>query len=105
MAKPFVYIVGKILCQNAIISQVYLPRQEFRRFVDSLSKLVRTGYLQNCDCVIQDLRPEKWSRATIPFEFFKDGLWTYDCRGHLKGLHDTVKKHASDDNLTKRLAV
>ena len=103
--KPFVYIVGKILGQNAIISQVYLPRQEFRRFVDSLSKLVRTGYLQNYDYVIQDLRPEKWSRATIPFEFFKDGSWTYDYRGHLKGLHDTVKKHSSDDSLTKRLAV
>lgn len=99
--KPFVYIVGKILGQNALISQVYLPRQEFRRFVDSLSELVRTGYLQDYDYVIQDLRPEKWSRATIPFEFFKDGSWTYDHSGHLKGLHDIVEKYSSDHDLTK----
>jgi len=103
--KPFVYIVGKILGQNALISQVYLPRQEFRRFVDSLSRLVRTGFLQNYDYVIQDLRPEKWSRATIPFEFFKDGSWTYDHNGHLKGLHDIVEKYSSDHDLTKCPAV
>jgi DNA-binding Lrp family transcriptional regulator len=103
--KPFVYIVGKILGQNAIISQVYLPRQEFRHFVDSLSKLARTGYLQNYDYVIQDLRPEKRSRATIPFEFFKDGSWTYNHNGHLKSLHDIVKNYFPDDKLTQRLAV
>jgi DNA-binding Lrp family transcriptional regulator len=103
--KPFVYIVGKILGQNAIISQVYLPRQEFRRFVDCLSKLVRTGYLQNYEYMIQDLRLEKWSRATIPFEFFKDGSWMYDHSAHLKGLHDMVKKSSSDHLLAKRLVI
>jgi len=103
--KPFVYIVGKILDQNAIISQVYLPRQEFRRFVDSLSELVRTGHLRDYEYVIQDLRPAKWSRATIPFEFFKDGSWTYDYDGHLKGLHETVKKYSVDNDFNKRITV
>jgi len=103
--KPFVYIVGKILGQNTIISQVYLPRQEFRRFVDSLSKLVRAGYLRDYDYVIQDLRPEKYYRATIPFESFKDGSWTYDHNGHLKGIHEAVKKYSVDNDLNKPLAV
>jgi DNA-binding Lrp family transcriptional regulator len=94
--KPFVYIVGKILGENAIISQVYLPRPEFRNFVESLSKLARASYLQSYDYIIQDLRPGKWSRETIPFGFFKDGSWIYDHDAHLKGLHDLVKQTVAE---------
>jgi len=88
--KPFVYIVGKILSQNAIISQVYLPRLEFRNFVDSLSKLAREGYLQSYDYVIQDLNPEKWSRMTIPYEHFKDGSWVYEHDKQIRILKDLI---------------
>jgi len=90
--KPFVYMVGKILGENALISQVYLPRPEFRNFVDSLSKLAYDGYLKSYDYIIQDLRPGKWSRETIPYETFKNGSWVYDHVEYMKSLHDLVKQ-------------
>jgi DNA-binding Lrp family transcriptional regulator len=89
--KPFVYIVGKILGQNAMISQVYLPRVEFRRFVESLSKLARAGYLRSYDYVIQDLRPGKWSRETIPYQLFKNSEWAYDHQGYIESLLRVAK--------------
>jgi len=90
--KPFVGIVGKILGENALISQVYLPRPEFRNFVESLSKLARAGYLQSYDYVIQDLNPRKWSRQTIPYEFFKNESWLYDHDKHIQNLKELVKR-------------
>jgi len=90
--KPFVYTVGKVLGENAIIVQLYLPRPEFRNLGENLSKLIRIGFLQSYDYLIQDLSPGKWSRETIPYEFFKDGSWIYDHDAHLKGLHDLVKQ-------------
>jgi len=89
--KPFVGVVGKILEENAMISQIYLPRPEFRNFVESLSKLARAGYLLSYDYVFQDLSPGKWSRETIPYEFFKDGSWIYDHDKHIQNLKDLVK--------------
>jgi len=90
--KPFVYTVGKVLGENTIIAQAYLPRPEFRNFIDNLSKLIRTGFLQNYDYVIQDLRLGKWSRKTIPYEFFKNGSWLYDHDMHMKSVRDLVKQ-------------
>lgn len=84
--KPFVTILGKILNENALVSQVYLPRNEFRNFVDALSKLVRMNLLENYEYVQQDLRSGKWSRETIPFEFFKNGSWMYNHSQHVQAL-------------------
>jgi len=71
--KPFVNAVGKVLGKNAILANLYLPRLEFRRFIDSLSKLIGSGFLQGYDYIIQDVRnvPKTWSHETISFEFFK----------------------------------
>lgn len=90
--KPFVGIVGKILGECALISQIFLPRLEFRNFVESLSKLARSGYLRSYHYVIQDLRPGKWSRATIPYQLFRNGAWIYDHNEHIKDLHETVEQ-------------
>jgi DNA-binding Lrp family transcriptional regulator len=90
--KPFVYIVGKVLDENTITAQVYLPRLEFRNLTDILSKLIRTSFLQSYDYVIQDLRSGKWSRETIPYEFFKNGSWIYDHDKYMKSLQDLVKQ-------------
>jgi len=90
--KPFVYIVGKVLGEKTITAQVYLPRLEFRNFSDNLSKLIRTSFLQSYDYVIQDLRSGKWSRETIPYEFFKNGSWIYDHDKHMKSVQDLVKQ-------------
>ena len=93
--KPFVYIVGKILGKNAIVSQVYLPRPEFRNFVESLSKLARDGYLESYDYVFQDLNPGKWSRQTIPYEHFIDNSWAYDHDKHIQNLRNLVKSNVT----------
>jgi DNA-binding Lrp family transcriptional regulator len=85
--KPFVAILGKILNENALVSQVYLPRHEFRNFIDALSKLARDNFLERYDYVVQDLRPGKWSRETIPFELFKNGRWMYEHSQHLDAIH------------------
>jgi DNA-binding Lrp family transcriptional regulator len=86
--KPFVFILGKILNENSLVSQIYLPRLELRNFIDALSKLARMKLLENYEYVLQDLRPGKWSRETIPFELFKNGAWTYDHQQHLEAIHD-----------------
>jgi len=93
--KPFVIIVGKVLGENAMVSQMYLPRLEFRKFIDALSKLVRSDFLQSYDYVFQDLRPGRWLRVTIPYEFFKNGSWVYDHSRHIKNLHDLINKRAA----------
>ncbi|MDH5374629.1 MAG: AsnC family transcriptional regulator [Candidatus Bathyarchaeota archaeon] len=92
--KPFVSTVGKVLGENAIVCQVYLPRLEFRKFIDALSKLARAGFLQSYDYVLQDLRPGKWSRETVPYELFRNGSWVYDHGEHIRSLHDLVNKLA-----------
>ena len=94
--KPFVNMVGNVLGKNALVTQIYLPRVEFRNFVDALSKLVREGFLQRYEYVLQDLRPGNWSRTTIPYESFKHGLWMYNHRRHIKDLHDLFNKHAKE---------
>ncbi len=95
LEKPFVNIIGKILGENTLVCQVHLPLLEFRKFVDTLSKLSRIGFLQSYDYLIQDLRPGKWSRETIPFEFFDDGKWVYNHNKHIECLHSLVAKHLS----------
>jgi DNA-binding Lrp family transcriptional regulator len=92
--KPFVNILGKVLGKNTLVSQLYLPRVEFRNFVDALSKLARDGFLQSYYYLFQDLRIGKWSRRTIPYQFFKNGSWAYDHNEHVKALQDLVKKPA-----------
>ncbi len=86
--KPFVAILGKILNENALVSQVYLPRYEFRNFIDALSKLARENFLESYKYVFQDLRAGKWSRETVPFELFKNGGWIYEHSQHVKALYD-----------------
>jgi DNA-binding Lrp family transcriptional regulator len=85
--KPFVAILGKILNENALVSQFYLPRQEFRNFIDALSRLVRMNFLASYEYVFQDLRAGKWSRETVPHQLFQKGRWTYEHAKHLEALH------------------
>jgi DNA-binding Lrp family transcriptional regulator len=92
LEKPFVTSLGKVLGKNAITVQICLPRTEFRTFVENLSKLIRSGFLQSYDYLIQDLSPGKWSRETVPYEFFKDGSWMYDHNKHVKDLQDLVNQ-------------
>lgn len=90
--KPFVNGLGKILSENALVAQIYLPGSEFRRFVDCLSQLCKDDLLQSYSYVVQDRRKGKWSRETIPFEDFKDGKWIYSHNRHIEDLRRLVKQ-------------
>lgn len=91
--KPFAKALGKILGENALYGYMYLPKSEFRRFLDVLSKLIQKGILQSYQYVIQDLH--KSSRDVIPYQLFKDGTWIYDHQKHLENLHSLVKETRS----------
>lgn len=88
--KPFAKGLGKILGDSALIAYLYLPKPEFRKFIDSLSKLIRNGLLRDYDYLIQDLREA--SRQTISYEYFKDGAWLYDHEKHIQNLRKLVKQ-------------
>lgn len=90
--KPFVRILGKVLEKNALFAHIYLPKPEFRSFIDSLSILIRRDLLQSYSYVAQDLR--KSSRQTISYEYFKRGTWIYDHEKHIHSLHDLVEQIA-----------
>lgn len=87
--KPFVRGMGKVLGQNSLIAQIYLPRREFRKFIEALSKLARNGFLKYYDYIIQDL--EKATRQTISYEYFKNGQWIYDHEKHIENLQKLVR--------------
>ncbi len=90
MDKPFASALGKILEENSLIAILYMPKTEFRKFIDILSKLIRTGFLQNYFYVIQDLN--KTSRQTISYEYFEDRNWIYEHEKHIENLQDLVKR-------------
>lgn len=92
--KPFVRTLGKVLGQNALYGYIYLPNSEFRRFIDSLSELIRTGFLQGYNYVIQDL--QKSSRQTISYEYFRHGTWMYDHKKHVHNINNLVKENAPE---------
>jgi DNA-binding Lrp family transcriptional regulator len=99
--KPFVRGIGKVLGKNALIVRIYLPKLEFRRFIDVLSELVRKGVVQSYDYVIQDLR--KASRETIPYQCFKDGRWIYDHDKHVQRLRSYIQEVMKDRPKTEPL--
>lgn len=92
--KPFAVALGKILDRNALYGYLYLPKSEFRRFLDALSKLIQKEVLQSYQYVIQDL--SKSSRDVIPYQLFKDDVWIYDHDKHMRNLRELVKKSAPD---------
>lgn len=87
--KPFTCSIGKIFGQNALIVQLYLPRVEFREFIDRLAELCTKGHLKEYQCVIQDWR--KIKRQTIPYQCFRKGKWLYDQDAYYKKLNALEK--------------
>ena len=64
--KPFPIFLGKILGEDALVSQIYLPKWEFRMFVKALSSLIRDGPLKGYHYIIQDIVPELEADDPIP---------------------------------------
>ncbi|NIP66689.1 AsnC family transcriptional regulator [Candidatus Bathyarchaeota archaeon] len=88
--KPFVKALGKILGRNTLYGYIYLPKTEFRNFIDCLSRLIRDGLLRSYQYVFQDLK--KSSRQTISYEYFRDGEWIYNHEEHLHNLHQLIEE-------------
>ncbi len=90
MDKPFPTFLGKVLGEDTLISHIYLPKLEFRKFIGSLSNLINNGLLEGYSYVFQDTF-QQW-RVTIPYEYFKDSRWEYDVEGHREGLRKILQK-------------
>jgi DNA-binding Lrp family transcriptional regulator len=97
--KFFIITTGRILGENAILTEVFLPTSEFRKFIDALSVLAKMELLRSYKYAIQDLRII--SRQTISGEFFNGKSWVYDHKNHMETLQQKTKsKSRSRFNLT-----
>lgn len=88
--KPFPFFLGKILGENALMTQMYLPNWEFRRFIAALSKIIKKGLLRDYHYVLQD-KFQTW-RETIPYQYFENNKWKYDIEQQQADLRETFKK-------------
>jgi DNA-binding Lrp family transcriptional regulator len=90
MYKPFGRYMGKEYGKNALFVQIYLPREQLKNFLRAISKLVRAGFMESYEYVIQDLT--RTQRQTISYEFFKGSNWEYDDKKYVERLRATVKR-------------
>ncbi|UCG36123.1 MAG: AsnC family protein [Candidatus Bathyarchaeota archaeon] len=74
--KPFALSIGKIFGRPALFAYIYLPMSQLREFLDSLGRLIRIGFLNRYEYVLQDMVTQK--RFTIPYTCFDNGSWRYD---------------------------
>jgi DNA-binding Lrp family transcriptional regulator len=91
--KFFTVTLGKVYKENALIVEVFLPHEEFRKFIDTLSKMLRMKLVRSYEYAIQDLRVR--ARQTIWPPFFKDNHWVYDHKSHLDALRQKVSDNLS----------
>jgi len=89
--KPFPYYMGKVLGEDALITQIYMAKWEFRRFIKALSILIRKGLVKRYSYVITDIY-QVW-RETIPYQHFKDGSWDYDPGKHREEVMKVLAKN------------
>ncbi len=88
--KPFPIHISKVIGENALTSQIYIPKTEFRKLIKVLSILIRKGLLKKYNYWIQDSFAQ-W-RQTIPYKHFENGEWKYDADEQLKELANIIKK-------------
>ncbi len=91
--KPIAINISKIIGQNAIVSQVYLPKWELRNFIKLLSRLTKLGYMKSYLYYIQDMY-ESW-RELIPIRNYDDG-WVYK---HDEYINAIKNMHQNDLNI------
>jgi DNA-binding Lrp family transcriptional regulator len=87
--KFFVLTMGKVLGENSLIIEVFLPLNEFRNFIDSLSKMAQTNFVKSYKYAIQDLRMQ--SRQTFSGELFINNTWIYDHKKHMERLQQKAQ--------------
>ncbi len=87
--KFFVLTMGKVLGQNSLLVEVFLPTVEFRSFMDALSVMAMKRFVKDYSCAIQDLRIR--NRQTISGEYFNGSSWNYDHVGQMEMLRDKAQ--------------
>lgn len=88
--KPFPFFMGKVLGENALLTQVYLSKWEFRRFIIALSDLIKKGLVSKYHYVITDVF-QMW-RETIPYQHFVDGKWDYNPEKHRSSVRAVLEE-------------
>ena len=88
--------MGKVIGENSITTHIYLPKWEFRKFIDALSVLINKGLLKNYHYVIQDMF-KTW-RETIPYQHFKDERWEYDLEPIYKQVDEIISNNKIREN-------
>jgi len=88
--KPFVRAEGKVYDENQLFVQIYLPRQQLRNFIETLSKLVKARFLVSYEYLIMD--SQKREKQTISYEYFKEDNWEYDHKKYLENLRRVTQK-------------
>jgi DNA-binding Lrp family transcriptional regulator len=91
--KFFVITMGKNLGENSLIVEIFLPTAEFRKFIDTLSTMVKMKLVRSYKYAIQDLRIRR--RQTISPPLFNGKSWIYDHKNHLEMLQQKVSKFLS----------
>ena len=86
--KFFVLTMGKNLKQNCLIVEVFLPPEEFRKFISVLSKMVKMNLVKDYSYAIQDLQIR--CRQTISPPLFDGKKWVYDQTSQLEALRQKV---------------
>jgi DNA-binding Lrp family transcriptional regulator len=82
--KFFVLTMGKNLGENRLIVEVFLPFEEFRKFIEVLSTMTRMKLVKNYAYAIQDLSIR--CRQTISPPLFEKGSWVYDHENFMSEL-------------------
>lgn len=71
--KPFILSYAKVLGENTLITNTYMPKTEFPKFIDSLNRLAEMNLIKSFFHVVLTLIPHK--RGGVPYELFEDGAW------------------------------
>jgi DNA-binding Lrp family transcriptional regulator len=90
--KFFVLTMGKNLKQNCLIVEVFLPPEQFRKFVGVLSNMVKMNLVTGYKYAIQDLAIRV--RQTISPPLFDGKTWVYDQKNQLEALRKRVSDFA-----------
>jgi len=88
--KPFLYGIGRICGENSLIAHLGLPPGEFRMFLQSLSHLIKKGFLLSYNYLFEDYT--KALGRTIPYRYFQKGEWKYNHKGHIRELLKISRK-------------
>ena len=86
--KPFILSYAKVLGENTLITNTYIPKAEFPKFINSLNLLAEMHLIKNFFHVVLTLIPHK--RGGVPHESFKDSTWKCNVDKSIKELSEMM---------------